>query len=274
MVSICSGSSLSILLLVADGFCHGRSLQCGYKGAFDFAKEKGISLGEPKGLFLMVDGRVPAGAGVSSSSALTVASLLAVARAYEIDTKATRAEIGEAARKCELHIGTMSGGMDQAISCLANAGSAARIDFEPLKATNITLPAGATFVIANTLEEVPKAVEAEKRYNKRVTEGKLAVKLIAKGHGVADWKKFQTLRQLQEDLKLDNPAALLPLVEKNLKADAYSLADLEAAFGVDISTLFEGDAKKAGALKVLTSVSKDDKTFELRRTCICHYNIA
>jgi N-acetylgalactosamine kinase len=243
-------------------------VQCGYKGAFDFAKEKGVSTGEPKGLYLMVDGRVPAGAGVSSSSALTVASLLAVARAYGVDEKATRAEIGEAARKCELHIGTMSGGMDQAISCLATAGSAARIDFEPLRAANITLPAGATFVISNTLEEVPKAVDAEKRYNKRVTEGKLAAKLIAKGHGVSSWQKYQTLRQLQEDLKLDNPAALLPLIEKNLKADAYSLEDLEKDFGVDVATLFEGDAKKAGALKVLTSVAKGDKTFELRSTCL------
>ena len=101
--------------------------RCGYKGAFDVAKAKGTPL-TPRGLSLMVDGQVrrpplplaasslppfssaslaplspplhppcqvPPGAGVSSSSALTVASLLAVARAHGLDAKMTRAELGE-----------------------------------------------------------------------------------------------------------------------------------------------------------------------------------
>jgi galactokinase len=50
-----------------------------------------VTAPEPRGIFLMVDGRVPAGAGVSSSSALTVSSLLAVARANGIDAHMTRA---------------------------------------------------------------------------------------------------------------------------------------------------------------------------------------
>jgi len=96
-------------------------VQCGYKGAWDVAAAKGLAAGvAPASLCLMVDGRVPAGAGVSSSSALTVASLLAVTRAYGWDAKMTRAELGEAGRVCELYIGTMSGGMDQAISAMAN----------------------------------------------------------------------------------------------------------------------------------------------------------
>ena len=71
------------------------------------------------------------------------------------------------ARSCELYIGTMSGGMDQAISSMANAGSAARIDFEPLKATPVALPSSSAFVVSNTLEESVKAIDAEKRYNRR-----------------------------------------------------------------------------------------------------------
>ena len=46
------------------------------QGAFDFIRHKAangsIAAPEPLGLMLMVDGRVPPGAGVSSSSALTV----------------------------------------------------------------------------------------------------------------------------------------------------------------------------------------------------------
>ena len=73
-------------------------VQCGYKGAFDFGAAKGCLKGAPLGICMMVDGRVPPGAGVSSSSALTVASLLAVARANGIDAHMTRAELGEAGR--------------------------------------------------------------------------------------------------------------------------------------------------------------------------------
>ena len=97
-------------------------VQCGYKGAFDFAKASPGGAPTPRGLMLMIDGRVPAGAGVSSSSALTVSSLLAVAHANGIDARMTRAELGEAGRVCELYIGTMSGGMDQAISSMAEVG--------------------------------------------------------------------------------------------------------------------------------------------------------
>ena len=77
------------------------------------------------------------------------------------------------------------------------AGAAARIDFEPLKATPVALPHTAAFVVSNTLEESVKAVDSEKRYNRRVTEGKCAVKLVAKGEGVPNWKAQQTFRQLQ-----------------------------------------------------------------------------
>lgn len=134
-------------------------VQCGYKGAFDFIRTKaktaggaGVSVPEPSGIAMMIDGRVPAGAGVSSSSALVVSSLLAVARANGIDKHMSRAELGEAGRVCELYIGTMSGGMDQAISSMGNAGAASLIDFEPLKATPVALPHDAAFVVSNTLE--------------------------------------------------------------------------------------------------------------------------
>ena len=238
-------------------------VQCGYKGAFDTAAAKGLNK-VPVGVSLLVDGRVPPGAGVSSSSALTVASLLAIARANGIDAAMTRAELGEAGRKCELYIGTMSGGMDQAISSMADAGSAARIDFEPLAATKVALPSSAAFVVSNTLEESVKAVDAEKRYNRRVTEGKFAAKLVARGEGLDSWKTVQTFRGLQEALKLATPGALLPAIERHLRPGAYSLDDVQAAAGgVDPVALFEGDGKKAGALKVIASLAHDAREFEL-----------
>jgi len=236
----------------SEGLKWWQYVQCGYKGAFDAAAESG-----PKtpvvGVNLVVDGKVPASAGVSSSSALVVASTLAVARANGIPL--TRTELAEAARKCELYIGTMGGGMDQAISCLAEVGKAQHIEFDPLRAHPVTIPEGGVIVVANSLVEASKAVDAATGFNRRVTEGKLAAKLIAKKAGVASWASIQTILELQKALGLKTTQQLLPLITAHLKPEPYTLAELQspAGFGVSPATLFEGDRKKAGALDVLSS---------------------
>lgn len=153
--------------------------------------------------------------------------------------------------------------MDQAISAMGESGTASRIDFEPLSATPVSLPAGAAFVVSNTLEESVKAVDAEKRYNKRVTEGKLAAKLVAKGEGVEAWKTVTTFRHLMETLAFPSPGALLPGIERHLRPGAYSKADVAEAMGCEAEAVFEGDGKRTGALKVLGSVTSDEKAFEL-----------
>lgn len=239
-------------------------VHCGYKGAFDAAAKKGKTVA-PVGIQMMIDGAVPPGAGVSSSSALVVASLLAVARANSISDSMTRADLGEAGRACELHIGTMSGGMDQAASAMGEMGRASRIDFEPLRATAIALPSNAAFVVSNTLEVSAKAEESEKRYNMRVTEGKLACKLVAKSEGLPNWRTITTFRHLQETLKAASPGDLLPAIEKALKPGAYSSARLATSecFGESCNGLFEGDDKRAGALKVLAAYPSDATVFEL-----------
>jgi N-acetylgalactosamine kinase len=62
-------------------------VQCGYKGAFDAAPEGRRA--PSVGVRLVVDGRVPAAAGVSSSSALVVAATLAVSRANGINVRSS-----------------------------------------------------------------------------------------------------------------------------------------------------------------------------------------
>jgi galactokinase len=42
-------------------------------------------------------------------------------------------ELAEIATRAERYVGTEGGGMDQACECLAEQGSALRIDFRPLK---------------------------------------------------------------------------------------------------------------------------------------------
>lgn len=76
------------------------------------------------------------------------------------------------AAECERYIGTQGGGMDQAIAFLAERGSAQFIEWNPLRATPVTLPDGAVFVIANSLAEANKAATSD--FNQRVVECRLA----------------------------------------------------------------------------------------------------
>lgn len=62
----------------------------------------------------------------------------------------------------------------QAISVMARAGFAELIDFNPIRATDVQLPAGGSFVIAHSLAESQKAVTAATNYNNRVIECRLA----------------------------------------------------------------------------------------------------
>jgi galactokinase len=150
---------------------------CGYKGAFDkLASTPQRSL---KSLQITVDGNVPSGAGLSSSSAFVVASTLATAAFYDIPL--TRTELAQAAIDGELYCGTMSGGMDQAASILSVKNSALYIQFVPsLTSYPVTLPTGVSFVIANCLRRKEKAVDAGQYYNLRVVECRLAALCIAK----------------------------------------------------------------------------------------------
>ena len=92
---------------------------CGYKAAFDAFSKKNVTPSSLKPLRLTVYGNVPAGSGLSSSSALVVAVTLAVAAAYDVPV--TRTEVAVAAIEGERHVGTMSGGMDQSASILGQA---------------------------------------------------------------------------------------------------------------------------------------------------------
>jgi N-acetylgalactosamine kinase len=83
-------------------------------------------------------------------------------------------EVAEFSCACERHIGTQSGGMDQAISIMAAPGVAKLIDFSPIRASDVVLPKAGSFVVANSLTESKKAETASTNYNNRVVECRLA----------------------------------------------------------------------------------------------------
>ncbi|KAF7837695.1 galactokinase [Senna tora] len=175
-----------------------------YKGYYEYAKSKGVDVSKKVGLEVLVDGTVPQGSGLSSSAAFVCSSTIAIMAAFGVNfpksgdnatalakflqaelygkpmaclnmiSVSSLKEIAQVTCECERHVGTQSGGMDQAISVMAKSGFAELIDFNPIRATDVELPAGGTFVIAHSLAESQKAVTAAINYNNRVVECRLA----------------------------------------------------------------------------------------------------
>ena len=167
---------------------------CSYRGVlehFDITKAKGMKI--------MVDGNIPPSAGLSSSSALVCCSALVAMYCNNVPFQ-TKTDIANLCATSERFIGTQGGGMDQAISFLARPGKALKIDFNPLKVSEVDLPSGHAFVIANSLVNANKA--AFSGFNERVVECQLAAKLIAKAKGF-DWRSTFKLAEAQKLLDLE-----------------------------------------------------------------------
>jgi N-acetylgalactosamine kinase len=130
------------------------------------------------GFQAIVGGTIPEAAGLSSSSALVVASALAflTANNKEVDKK----PLAELLARAEHYVGSEGGGMDQATSLLAESGKALKIDFFPLRTQLAKLPENLSFVVCNSLIQAPKSESIRYAYNRRVIECRLATVLVAK----------------------------------------------------------------------------------------------
>ncbi|PIK39636.1 putative N-acetylgalactosamine kinase [Apostichopus japonicus] len=176
---------------------------CGVKGILEFSK-----LSDPVGLDVTVDGTVPPSAGLSSSSAMM--------------------ELADICMRCEWYIGTQGGGMDQAICFLAKEGYAKLVDFRPLRATDVKLPTGFVFVIANTCVEMNKAATAH--FNVRVVECRLATQIIAKAKGL-NWREIRSFGELHKKLGL-SLQEMLAVVEEILHQHPYEKKEVCQILGV------------------------------------------
>ncbi len=87
-------------------------------------------------------------------------------------------ELATLLARAEHYVGTQGGGMDQAASLLSRSGTALKIDFFPLRVTSAPLPAGAAFVVADSLVKAAKTAEALDKYNRRPIECRLAVAVL------------------------------------------------------------------------------------------------
>ena len=122
---------------------------------------------EPPGLDVLVDGTLPSAAGLSSSSALVVASALAylAAAGYTLERDISRRDLARILANAEHFVGTAGGGMDQAILLNAEAGHATKINFIPFQFESLPIPDDAGFLVCDSMVRAEKSGDALLRYN-------------------------------------------------------------------------------------------------------------
>jgi N-acetylgalactosamine kinase len=151
----------------------GNYVQAAVKGLL----EERVVSAPVKGFQALYSGNIPDAAGLSSSAALVVATGLVFLAANE--KTCDPLALADLLARAERYVGTEGGGMDQAVSLLGRPGKALRIDFFPLRARQVSLPAGYGFVISHSLVRATKSAEARAQYNLRVVECRLACPLAA-----------------------------------------------------------------------------------------------
>ena len=171
--------------------------------------------GPIRGIEGTVTGNVPIASGLSSSSALVVASALALLKANGVAvTRDSGGDPGGAARlaggggggagggkgeragagggaaisrlelaallaRAERFVGLQGGGMDQAACLHGEAGHALRIEFEPLRVTKVAVPEGWRWVVGSSLVRAEKSGGAREAYNERARQCRDALRLVA-----------------------------------------------------------------------------------------------
>jgi galactokinase len=124
-------------------------------------------------LDVLIYSTVPVGAGLSSSAALEVSVALA------LGSEARGVELAKLARRSENDfVGIPCGIMDQYVSVCGHAGAAIKIDCRSLDHQTVSLPAGISIVVVNTMVKHELSGSA---YRDRVRECAEAVEAIRAG---------------------------------------------------------------------------------------------
>lgn len=196
---------------------------CGFKGIVEH-----FNIGKPCGMCIMTDGTVPPSSGLSSSSALVCCASIVTLFANGIADGVSKKELADLCARSERFIGTQGGGMDQAVSFLAEVGKAIKIDFNPLVCTPLSLPDGYSFVIANCGVSMNKA--ATLSFNERVVECRLSAKLIATIKGL-NWKEIDKFLQVQQALSC-TLQEMPSVVKECLHEEFYSKEEICQLLGI------------------------------------------
>ncbi len=187
-----------------------------------------------RGVDACISGDIPFGAGLSSSSAMVVAVSTAILAANELVID--RQSLAEVLARGERYVGTEGGGMDQAVSLVAEAGHALRVGFFPFDTTLVRIPNDCTFVVADSLVPAEKSGSARNEYNQRVIECRLGVAML--GRVKAEELGFKRELTMLGGLKRLSQKRMFDAIDQ-LPDEAMSLREIAKFAGFTTSKLKE-----------------------------------
>jgi galactokinase len=188
---------------------------------------------------VVVTGDLPQGAGLSSSAAYQVATvlLLQALGGFALD----RLEVAQVAREAENgFVGVACGIMDQMASTFGEAGKALLLDCRSLVRETVSLPAGLKIVVANS--GVRHAL-ASSEYNQRRAECEEGVRILA--------RSLPGIRALR-DVDAEALARLLSLLPPAVARRCRHVVSENERVGQAVFALRAGDTS---ALKILLAES-------------------
>jgi len=131
----------------------------------------------------VVTGSIPVASGMSSSSALVVASAQALLCANDL-TMGPLA-LAELMAAAEHFVGVAGGGMDQAASLNGRKGHAIRVDFDPLRVEAIPMPEDWGWFVASSMVRAEKSTDVKQTYNQRTIDCGRALQAVWDAAGAA-----------------------------------------------------------------------------------------
>ncbi len=216
-----------------------------------------------RGIEGTVTGDVPIASGLSSSSALVVASALALLQANGVAVgrqagsapALSRLELAALMARAERFVGLEGGGMDQAACLHGLAGHALRIDFEPLRVTPVAVPEGWRWVVASSLVRAEKSGDAREAYNERARECREALA------GLAGWST-DGLPAYRDLVAVDDLDGLLHRARRNLapvlfRRFRHVLTEGRRVEQAEVA-MRDGDVRRFGRLMVRSHESLRD----------------
>ena len=194
------------------------------------------------GMNALIDGNIPNGSGLSSSSALVVAAAFVINDFNKLNLD--KLFLAELLAAGERYVGTEGGGMDQAVSLSGKSGMVLKIDFFPLKIEYIPFPEDYVIVVCNSLVDARKSTGANLAYNQRVIECRLGTAMIKKFIKMSNlnYKSLGNINLLG-DLRKSEFSHLLKNVDNMLdeifQKDDFTLAEISSFLEMDEETICE-----------------------------------
>ncbi len=206
-----------------------------------------------RGMNMMVYGDIPIAAGLSSSSALVMVAAEAVIRINSLQIKP--ADLIEHWGFAEWYVGTRGGCSDHAAIIHSKPGTILHITAFPMSVQSAALPAGYSFVLANSGIEAKKQAGARDIFNSRVAAYVFGLMMLRKNFPeYAD--KLEQLRDVNtENLGVDEIE-----IYRMVKSLPTSVSRAEI-----LKLLPESEQK---ILRVFRSHDEPEQGYHIRQICL------